>query len=207
MKEYAKIKVRIEGVRPLLTNNPQLVDYENPLFQERANQQKIVDDNKKRKGGDENILLNARRRMDYLMWKALAYWDADHFYIPAAMVLKSLRDAAAKTKQGKKVEQGVWIASDPNIPVKSIPKKKTLDEYYEDPSFKLRTPVRVPPKTGAMVIACRPMLPTGWVIEPEFEYDDEVIAPQTIEEAGKLAGFAGLGSWRPQFGKFLFEVI
>ena len=48
------------------------------------------------------------------------------------------------------------------------------------------------------------MIPTGWRITFTIEYDDNIVATKSLEEALEMAGrLSGLGGWRPKFGRFL----
>lgn len=74
--------------------------------------------------------------------------------------------------------------------------------------FKIREDLgRVPPRTGPMVILYRPQLDPGWVLSFRAQIaDSSTLPPETMHEIVKRAGIlAGIGAWRPYFGRFVIE--
>jgi hypothetical protein len=63
---------------------------------------------------------------------------------------------------------------------------------------------KIPPKTGAAAIIRRPALETGWVLRFALnvvdDRRDERALRRALDEAGLLAG---MGSWRPEHGRFI----
>ena len=66
-------------------------------------------------------------------------------------------------------------------------KHRTLDAYFADSTFRLECPCKVPPKTGALIWKARCMIPTGWRITFTIEYDDNIVATKSLEEALEMA--------------------
>jgi hypothetical protein len=69
---------------------------------------------------------------------------------------------------------------------------------------------RIPPRTGPMVTLYRPKLDPGWTLTFRLLIADTTIHPDTLRQIINFAGLlAGLGAWRPEYGRFLltrFEV-
>lgn len=80
------------------------------------------------------------------------------------------------------------------------PKRKEPDGIDERPG-------RIPPgPKGAMAILRRPILKEGWRLPVSITITDDNRTPNRIREAIECAGLlAGLGAFRPQFGRFLVE--
>jgi hypothetical protein len=62
---------------------------------------------------------------------------------------------------------------------------------------------RVPPRTGAMVPIRRPAMNAGWKVSFTLAVMNDSIGEGQIREALDHAGLmVGVGSWRPQYGRF-----
>lgn len=82
---------------------------------------------------------------------------------------------------------------------------KDKDKIYADPRFTLRKGVAV---QKARIIRIRPMIPTGWSLTFEVEFDDTIVNPKSLLKAMTDAGsLVGIGDWRPKFGRFLVEEL
>ena len=76
---------------------------------------------------------------------------------------------------------------------------------FADPRFILRKGVMI---NRSRIIRIRPMIPVGWCLEFDLEFDASIIDPQSLLKAMIDAGaLIGLGDWRPKFGRFLVEQI
>jgi hypothetical protein len=52
------------------------------------------------------------------------------------------------------------------------------------------------------------MIPTGWSLSFDIEFDDSIVNPKNLLKAMSDAGsLVGLGDWRPKFGRFLVEEV
>lgn len=194
-------------IRPLLLCSAALVDPLHPLVMKIDALKK---EKKKKKSQDVTGLI---REIDMLQWKAGAYWNDElGFYIPSDTIEAVVKNGAQLSRLGKKVEAAVVCADGyeqiPIILPDGYKKPATLDEAHamgdhKDGGFILRSPVRIPPKTGARVMMDRVMLPTGSKIKVKLDFDDEFVAEKDLFQACQDAGLrCGLGAWRPKFGKF-----
>jgi hypothetical protein len=58
------------------------------------------------------------------------------------------------------------------------------------------------------IIRIRPMIPTGWTMAFDLEFDEGIVNPKNLMKAMTDAGsLVGLGDWRPKFGRFLVEEL
>jgi hypothetical protein len=65
---------------------------------------------------------------------------------------------------------------------------------------------RIPPRTGPMVTLYRPKLDPGWALRFRMIVADSTIHPETMKQIITFAGLlAGLGAWRPEYGRFVLE--
>jgi hypothetical protein len=122
--------------------------------------------------------------------------------IPSRMLYLSFCQGALDFKQAndKKKNMSALVASTVAFEQDKIPlgtsKFETLEEY-----------VRIPPRTGAMVLIGRPLLPK-WKVSFDLLVDDEMWDAAMLEEIIAHAGkVVGIGAWRPRlkgpYGKFV----
>lgn len=65
---------------------------------------------------------------------------------------------------------------------------------------------RVPPRTGAMVAIYRPAMDVGWLLSFTYIVLDASRDPGQLHDAMIHAGpFVGIGSWRPEYGRFIIR--
>lgn len=73
-----------------------------------------------------------------------------------------------------------------------------------DPDFIHEAPGRRPPKTGGACLVKRPAFREGWEIPFTLNVVDDRRAPDHLRKALEEAGLlVGLGSWRPEYGRFI----
>lgn len=197
------LKTTWTGIRPLIMSNPQTVEIANPFA---VNSRRINSLLKAaRKKGDENRmseLADEQKRGD---WQASAYWNEAEkcFFLPDTCLIACIRNGAAAAKKGKDIDRAV-IISETEAVINTTAKHNSLDAYYADPAFRLECPAKVPPKTGALIWKVRCMMPVGWTVTFNIEYDENIVAEKSLKEALELAGrLSGIGGWRPKFGRFL----
>ena len=141
---------------------------------------------------------------DRLEWLAGLYWDEnDGLIIPSDNIERCIQLGAQKSRIGKDVQAAVFCATT-HVPVEyKGPTDK--EKLLADPRFTLRKGVAV---QKSRVIRIRPMIPTGWSITFDLEFDETIVNPKNLFQAMSDAGaLVGLGDWRPKFGRFLVEEI
>lgn len=189
------IKMKWTGIRPLVMNNGAMVDRANPL--------KIkIDRINKKKSKDVTDTENEER--DHLQWEGALYWsDELGPIIPADNIERCLQLGAQKSQKGKSIAAAVFC-TEPEFAIEyDGPKDK--NKMYLTRKFELRKPVVV---AKQRVMKVRPMIQAGWVITPEFEFDDKIINEKDLVKAAEDAGaLIGLGDWRPKFGRFIVEIV
>lgn len=201
------IKVKWVGIRPLILSNPQTVQLSNRYASESRRLNTLL--KAARKKQDEHKLAELEQLQIRNDWEASSYWDdkAKKFFVPDTLILACIRNGAAAAKKGKDIDRAVLI-SETEAHIETAIKHNSLEGYFNDSAFRLECPCKVPPKTGALIWKARCMIPTGWSIQFQIEYDDNIVADKSLTEALELAGrLSGLGGWRPKYGRFLVEEI
>lgn len=188
------MKVEIRGTTPLMVKSGRTVDEFDPM--KRAI--KAITDKKTKQTDADKMTV---RRLE---WEAGLYYD-DKLgpYIPGWNIVRSIRDGAARVKQGKAVLTGVVI-SDTKVPIR-YDGPRDLDGMYEAGMVDVR---RIVNNGGGSTIRARPKWET-WSLAFELEIDDSVISEADLLDAISKAGrFAGIGEYRPsspkggQFGRY-----
>lgn len=145
------------------------------------------------------------RKMDE-DYDKMAYWEfvggmyyAEDIgpYMPAANLRKAFIEAARKSKNGKQVEQGLFV--DTLINPLAYDGPRGIDELWKDKNFVDRSCVKV---QNARLMRTRPIFHT-WAIEAQCTYDPSLLNFGQIVEFANLAGnYIGLGDYRPLYGRF-----
>jgi hypothetical protein len=141
---------------------------------------------------------------DRLEWDAGLYWDSqDGLIMPSDNIERCIQLGAQKSRIGKDVQAAVFCAA-PHVCIEHAgPKDK--DKLYADPRYTLRKGVAV---QKSRIIRIRPMIPTGWSMTFDIEFDEGIVNPKNLLKAMTDAGsLVGLGDWRPKFGRFLVEEL
>lgn len=202
------LKVQWTGIRPLIMENAAMIDPRNEIVRELKRLNHRYKEAAKKRDNEEQTDALADE-MDRLKWMGSAYWrDGIGFFVPADNIAKALRDGAAKSKKGKDI-QAAAIIDEIEVPVGGIDKRQKLKDYYgHESEFVLRCPIRIPPKTGARVMADKVCIPTGWTLSFSVSYDESLISEQSLLTAMEDSGaLVGIGGWRPKFGRFTVEVV
>jgi hypothetical protein len=164
----------IEGVAPLLFNRPDPETLEAPNPGKRSAAQRLKEA------------------------EARIYKNGHGVFLPKHNFKKCLLDGSGKA--GMKVG------------MKSLAQFLDASVFVEDDllfgqdsyDFMHAVPGRVPPRTGAMVMIRRPAMQTGWQLPFALQVVDDRRVPEQIRMALDEAGMlAGLGSWRPEYGRFI----
>jgi hypothetical protein len=189
------LKARWTGIRPLIMHNGLMADPTNPFTRAiKAITSK----------GSKKLTDTDYEERDRLEWEAGLYWDdQDGIIQPSDNIERCIQSGAQKSRIGKDVAAAVFCV-EPHYKVE-FDGPNTKEKLYADPRFTLRKGVKV---QQARIIRVRPMIPTGWKITFELEYDDSIINARALEKAMLDAGsLVGLGDWRPRFGRFLVEIL
>lgn len=182
-----KVKIRIEGVGPLLMHNGKLADPTVPV----AKEMKEVSSKRKKTDSDfENL--------KWLEFKGGLYFDEKAGpYIPDTWIEKNVRDGATANKLGKAVLSGV-VCSSPINPLE-YEGPRTIAEMYKDSQFVDTRGVVVKQNR---IMRTRPIF-REWACSFELQIVPEIISVSSVEIAIDRAGLiVGLGDYRPKFGRY-----
>ena len=185
MKE---LNFHLVGKAPLILHNGQLSD---PL---NYHSQRIAEIASKRKKTIKDLEELAHRE-----WIGSLYWDDEiGVYIPGANIERMLRDAAAKSKDGKSVQAGCIVEDDSPL-IYNFDGEKTVEGLWESQQFFSRDSCKV---GQSRVIRTRPCF-EQWELQFTVTYDPEIVNATKIKDFVSLAGKQiGLGDWRPKHGRF-----
>lgn len=181
----------ITGTAPLLMHNSRLADKLDLITREKA---AVAG---KRKKTDEDDMLISR-----LEWTGGLYFDPEVGpYLPGDNVFKALVEAARKSKDGKRVEQGLFINTDVNPLVYKGP--RDLEGLWADENFVFRRTVK---QQMSRITRTRPIF-QNWVAEITGVYDPNVLNLEDVRAFAETAGsYIGVGDWRPRYGRFTATV-
>ena len=181
-----ELEISIRGVSPLLMHNGQTADPLNKF----SKQLKAVSG--KRKKTEEDYA-----EMSRIEWHAGLYVDRDGMLIiPSTLIEASIQDGAKKSKLGKAFKSAVFINDDARLDIGN--KKKAVDLWSDDQYRDVRG-VRV---GQARIMRTRPVF-NQWACKFVASYDDEQVNEADVIKAIEDAGSkAGLGDFRPRFGRF-----
>jgi hypothetical protein len=187
-------------------SNPQTVQLSNRYAMESRRLGSLVKNARKKQ--DENKLIELEQAQIRNDWEASAYWDDEEkkFFIPDTLLLACIKAGAAAAKKGKDIERAVIVTEtqayiEPNG-------HRSLDAAFKDAAYRLECPCKIPPKTGALIWKARCIIPTGWKVTFSLEFDEDIVAQKSLEQALEIAGrLCGIGGWRPKYGRFLVEIL
>jgi hypothetical protein len=184
MKE---LKIRFTGVTPLLPHNGQLAD---PLNEFARALKKVSG---KRKKTDADFAEMAR-----IEWYGGLYLnEAKQIIVPSEVVEAALKETAKRDKKGKAVDQALVCLETTPL---DIGTKKTLDELWADPKYRLTCGVKV---KMSRVMRTRPRF-DKWAFTATIRYDEHILEQSDIDSFAKIASFC---DWRPKFGQAKAEII
>lgn len=125
------------------------------------------------------------------------YRDEDGLYWPGWNVKRMLADGckAAGLKNGRAALWPMVVAS---VFAQGTPR-------FDRSDYTIHTVMgRVPPRTGGYVPIRRPALDAGWRLSFDLLVTLDTLHPDALRESLTVAGeLVGMGSWRPEFGRFL----
>jgi hypothetical protein len=183
----SKFTITCEGTSPLLMHNARLVDPLDTVVKQ------IRQVSGKRKKTDDD-----HAEIAHLEWLGAMYFQPDVGpYIPAPNLQKCLVEGARLSKDGKKIERGVFIET-MTVPVQYTGPRE-LKELFNDRRFVHRAPVKV---GMSRVMRTRPVF-AQWTLQATGMFDSTVIDLADLRNAAQVAGsMIGLGDNRPTYGRF-----
>jgi hypothetical protein len=190
------LKIRLQGVSPLLCHNGQTADPRNTY----AKAMKAVSSKRKKTDADLDELAR-------LEWLAGLYRSGAELVIPDYVLESTMIGGAKKSKRGPQAKCGLFFTEHAVLDFTGKPAEindQKLAEMFESGDFTHTIGVRV---GMAKVMRTRPIF-RGWSLEATAQYDPDVLNHRDIEEIAVDAGkLVGLGDWRPKHGRFDAEVV
>lgn len=189
------IHVKMNGVSPILMNNPRGVNQLDPLVIEKSHYTSLPP---KQKNTPEVLQI-----ISDLEWKIGVYWDdAVGLYIPNECIMGTLVGGAKMNRNGSSVLKAVQVV-DSIVPL-DIGEKQNYQKMLTDSRFR---DVRSVVISRNRVIKTRPRFNT-WRIAFDMIYDETIIDLATIalafENAGKYVGI--LDNRKNGYGRYTTSI-
>ena len=192
------VRLRLNGVTPLLQHSARLSDPLNPTVKA------IKEISGKRKKTDADLTQMAK-----LEWRGSLYVDKDeNVILPAESIKAALIGGAKKEKSGPQARGGTFVRGSPVLEHNSS--GNNLDELWGDGDSQNvhRVSVKI---ASSRVMRTRPQF-HDWSAEVDIHYDTSQAHASDIvrwlETAGRIIG---IGDWRPEksgdFGRFTVEEV
>lgn len=182
----------IKSIAPLLMHNIRLAD---PLDGAAKNVADAVARHKKSKTEADMI---ETRHQEFL--GGLYYDDAVGVYLPTENILQSLVDGAKSLRLGKVVAKAILFL-DPQAAF-AYAGPRDPEELWTDENFRHTVAVRV---QSSRPMRTRPMF-KKWASEVDGILDETLLDWDQLVRVVGLAGSAGIGDWRPKYGRYTATV-
>ena len=170
-----KINVVLTGTTALLMHNERLSD---PADQFTRAIKEITD-----KGTNQTDL--DKEHISALEWMGAVYHDNERRPImPSKCIVRCFREAAAITKNGKKIAGSFTPAALHFLMIHPGP--KTVDELCKMPMHIDRRQVKI---GRGRISRTRPIFPQ-WAVQAQFSLLEDVMNLSTLQKIGDLAGMA-----------------
>jgi hypothetical protein len=185
-----KIKVKIEGIQPLLMHSAAGVDARNPIA---VRIKEITSKGSKKRTSTDDELL------DRLSYELSLYHNGDHVFIPDSALVGMIRDGAKSMRAGKEVSAGVDV-EETEVPL-LYDGPKDIDGLYEK-GYSDRRAVVV---NRARIMRIRGRF-NKWSAAFTILLDENVMDERKLRKALEHAGLkVGLLDYRPRFGRFVVK--
>jgi len=134
-------------------------------------------------------------------WFGSLWLDGGRPCVPLEALIATFVGAAKLRKRGPEARAGLVVTENA---VLDYDGPRDLDELWKEPSYRLRTSVRV---RGSRTMRTRPCFP-DWSLKFRARFLPSVLGRDEVVELYRIAGFMrGLGDWRPVNGTFDVEVV
>lgn len=180
------LKVKIEGVSPLLLHSGRTKDPTDKLTKEMR---KITSKRNKTDADFEEL-----KRLEFL---AGLYFDADNkIYMPDINIERSIYEGAKLDRNGKKFLSGFMVNENAYLENGRI---YTVDKILDKEQYYFTTSVSIQRNS---VMRTRPRF-NQWGLDFTCTYNESILNQSEVSDAIVKAGqLVGLGDWRPKFGRF-----
>ena len=181
------LKLKLEGISPLLMHNGDLANRRSPYVQ---NLKRINAKKTKRTEDDFDHL-------ERLEWEGGLWLHDGAPCLPPDAIHAAIIEGAKKTRAGKQAAAGVWC-DEPAALQYDGPRE--LDDLYADQRFVDTRGVRV---QRARIMRTRPIF-RQWSATVEVTYDPHQVDAADVRAWLTAAGEqVGIGDYRPRFGRFV----
>lgn len=186
-----EFRLTIEGTAPLLMHSSRLA---NPLDPATKALKRVTGKRIKTDEDHEEIA-----RLEHL---GSLYLDPTVGpYVPGENLARALVDGGRLSKQGIKIQRGVFIKTDVNPLGYRGPRDAT--GLWADANHRLMASVKV---GTSRTMRCRPIF-SEWRTEALGILDPNVLDLDELANIAEAAGqMIGLGDWRPRYGRFTAKV-
>lgn len=190
-------KIKIKGVSPLLTNNPQTVD----RFNRFAKRMAAINAKKTRRTDDDYL------EMRDLEIESKSFFDESiGVYVPSSWVSEAIATAAFRVAKISRADiRGAMFTTEDKIPLtfRDQDKVKTIADIVKNPNFRI---VLNLPQGQTRLAKAFPIF-HQWSFQTMLEFDDKIIDPDSLTRIlDHTAKYGGFGDFRPKFGRAMSEV-
>ena len=190
---FQELNLRLISNGPMLMHNGQSADPTNPY----ARAMREITLKRTNKTELDEVKLSK------LKFMAGLYFDETGPYLPAQNVFRSLIEAGAMTRAGKKIERGVQI-----VQLKALLEydgPRDIEGLWGDGNSKY-VDRRMVAVNRVRIPAVRPIFPE-WAAEFTAIVDQEVLSLAEFEAFARRAGQSiGVGDFRRFYGRFTVEI-
>lgn len=184
------IKVKITGIRPLLMHSDKLANPLDPLTKAH----KSLTSNRKKTDEDHEAIAKSE-------WLASLYIDDSGPGLPDHVIEGCLLAGAAYKKLKKHMKSCVEVLT--KMAPLEYDGPKTPERLWDAGFYDARSVVI----TGKRIMRYRPIF-RKWAATFEIAYDPDLVNKDDVIRALEDAGArAGIGDYRPKFGRFTVEVL
>ena len=189
--------IKINGINPLLQNNPQTVDRFNQYTKRMAQ----INAKKTRRTDDDY-----RELQDIEVRAKIYFDDAVGIYVPAHWLSAAIAATAFKVAKISRADiRGALFTTEEKIKLtyRDMDKVKTPQDIVGNPDFRINLTL----KQGQVRVVKAVPIFHNWSFETTVEFDDKIIDPDSLTNIVEhMAKYGGFGDFRPTFGRAIAEV-
>lgn len=189
--------IKVQGVTPLLMNNPQTVD----RFNKFAKRMAAINAKKTRRTDDDYLELR-----DIEVESKVYFNEEVGVYVPATWVSEAIASAAFKVAKISRADiRGAMFTTEDKLKLayRDSDKVKTMTDIVKNEAFRICLTL---PQGQVRVVKAFPIF-HKWSFETAVEFDDKIIDPDSLTRiVTHTAKYGGFGDFRPTFGRAVAEV-
>lgn len=190
------VNYTINGITPILLNNPQTVD----RFNKYSKRMAVINAKKARRTDEDYMEL---REIEI---RSKIYFNEDGIYVPATWMTASLEKIShSLTKIPKAIMRGSVFANDTVMQLQydGMSKVKTPEDVVRNDEFHHLMNIK---QGQVRIMKAYPQF-NDWSFSGSLDYDDTLVDASDMERMIKHAArYGGYGDFRPTFGRATAEV-